>query len=221
MMQFKTNSPLTGLTINFKFWDVHKKQKTRNGLPSVWPRQDNENYHEHLPMMSNQRGMPGGSTDMTPIMWATGSLSITVKVKNDSSNEIGSRDGFGLEIHSMWSRVVDDFWGRPLSTALIYKMWAERGKKTAYEKLHPITEACIGLGCSPWGHWGSDTTERLHFYFLLSCIGEGNGHPLQCSCLENPRDGGAWWAAVYGVAQSWTRLKWLSSSSNTEPISNT
>ena len=55
-------------------------------------------------------------------------------------------------------------------------------------------------------------TERLHFHFSLSCIGEGNGHPFQCSCLENPRDGGAWWAAVYGVAQSRTRLKRLSSS---------
>ena len=52
-----------------------------------------------------------------------------------------------------------------------------------------------------------DTTERLHFHFSLLCIGEGNGNPLQCSCLENPRDGGAWWAAVYGVAQSRTRLK--------------
>ena len=69
-------------------------------------------------------------------------------------------------------------------------------------------------GCSPWGRWGSDTTERLHFHFLLSCIREGNGNPLQCSCLENPWDGGAWWAAVYGVAQSQTRLKWLSSSSS-------
>ena len=57
-------------------------------------------------------------------------------------------------------------------------------------------------------------TERLHFHFLLSCTGEGNGSPLQCSCLENPRDVGAWWAAVYGVAQSRTRLKWLSSSSH-------
>ena len=56
-------------------------------------------------------------------------------------------------------------------------------------------------------------TEQLPFYFSLSCLGEGNGTPLQCSCLENPRDGGAWWAAVYGVAQSRTRLKWLSSSS--------
>jgi len=58
----------------------------------------------------------------------------------------------------------------------------------------------------------SDTTERLHFHFSLSCIGEGNGNPLQCSCLENPRDGGALWAAVYGVAQSQTQLKRLSSS---------
>ena len=65
------------------------------------------------------------------------------------------------------------------------------------------------------GRWGSDTTERLHFHFSLSCIGEGNGNPLQGSCLENPRDGGAWWAAIFGVAQSRTRLKWLSSSSNT------
>ena len=74
------------------------------------------------------------------------------------------------------------------------------------------------VGCSPWGHWGSDTTERLHFHFLLSCIGGGNGNPLQCSCLENPRDGGAWWAAVYGVAQSRTWLKWLSSSSSSSII---
>src|SRR5574341_576780 len=62
-------------------------------------------------------------------------------------------------------------------------------------------------GCSPWGHEESDSTERLHFHFSLSCIGEGNGNPLQCSCLENPRDRGPWWAAVYGVTQSQTRLK--------------
>ena len=70
------------------------------------------------------------------------------------------------------------------------------------------------VGCSPWGCWESDMTERLHFHFSLSCIGEGNGNPLQCSCLENPRDGGAWWAAVSGVTQSWTQLKQLSSSSS-------
>ena len=63
------------------------------------------------------------------------------------------------------------------------------------------------VGCSPWGRQQSDTTEQLHFLFSLSCIGEGNGNPLQCSCLENPRDRGAWWAAVYGITQSWTRLK--------------
>ena len=70
------------------------------------------------------------------------------------------------------------------------------------------------VGCSPWGQEESDTTERLHFLFSLSCTGEGNGNPLQCSYLESPRDAGAWWAAVYVVAQSRTRLTWLSSSSN-------
>ena len=70
------------------------------------------------------------------------------------------------------------------------------------------------VGCSPWGLEASDTTEQLHFHFSLSCSGEGNGSPPQCSCLENPRDGGAWWAAFYGVAQSQTRLMQLSSSSS-------
>ena len=68
------------------------------------------------------------------------------------------------------------------------------------------------VGCSPWGHKESDTTERLPFHFSFSYTGEGNGNPLQCSCLENPRDGGAWWAAVSRVAQSRPRLKRLSSS---------
>ena len=76
----------------------------------------------------------------------------------------------------------------------------------------PLQYSCLGkfhgrrslVGCSPWGREESDTTERLHFHFSLSCIGEGNGNLLQCSCLENPRDGGAWCAAVYGVAQSQT-----------------
>ena len=66
-------------------------------------------------------------------------------------------------------------------------------------------------GCHLWGHTESDPTEWLHFHFPLSCIVEGNGNPLQCSCLESPRDRWAWWAAVYGVAQSRTRLTWLSS----------
>ena len=70
------------------------------------------------------------------------------------------------------------------------------------------------VGCSPWGRYKSHETEQLHFHFSLSHNGEGNGNPLQCSRLENPRDSRAWWATVYGVTQSRTRLKRLSSSSS-------
>ena len=76
------------------------------------------------------------------------------------------------------------------------------------------------VGCSPWGREESDLTERLHFHFSLSCIGEGNGNPLQCSFLEDPRDGSTWWAVIYGVAQSRTRLKWLSSSNSSSRDEN-
>ena len=94
--------------------------------------------------------------------------------------------------------------------------------KTRRRQWHPTPVLLPGkshgqrslVDCSPWGHWELDATERLHFHFSLSCIGEGNGNPLQCSCLENPRDGGAWWAAASGVAQSRTQLKQLSSSSS-------
>ena len=96
------------------------------------------------------------------------------------------------------------------------------GKLHWRKKWHPAPVLLPGkscgqrslVGCSPWGREELDTTERLPFHFSLSCIGEGNGNPLQCSCLENPRDGRAWWAAVYRVAQSRTRLKRLSSSSS-------
>ena len=70
------------------------------------------------------------------------------------------------------------------------------------------------VGCNPCVCEELDRTEWLHFHFSLSCIGEGNGNPLQCSCLENPRDGEAWWAAIYGISQSRTRLKRLGSSSS-------
>ena len=76
------------------------------------------------------------------------------------------------------------------------------------------------VGCSPWGREEPDTTEQLHFHFSLSCIGGGNGNPLQGSCLENPRDGGAWLAAVYGVTQSQTRLNRLRSSSSSSPYNS-
>ena len=75
------------------------------------------------------------------------------------------------------------------------------------------------VGCSPWGCEESDTTERLHFHFSFSCIGERNDNPLQCFCLQNPGDGGAWWAAISGVTQSQTRLKQLSSSSSSSSSS--
>ena len=120
---------------------------------------------------------------------------------------------------------------------LVVNVWLAQYSR---RKWHPTPVSLPGkfhgwrslVGCSPWGHVESDTTEWLHFHFSLSCIGEGNGNPLQYSCLENPRDRGesqgqrripgteenprdrgAWWAAVSGVAESWTRLKRLSSSS--------
>ena len=98
-----------------------------------------------------------------------------------------------------------------LKSSLEFKMFLEDLQRRRW---HPTPVLLPGIshgwrslvGCSPWGLEESDMTERLHFHFSLSCTGEGNGNPLQCSCLENPRDGGAWWAAIYGVAQSWTRL---------------
>ena len=104
-----------------------------------------------------------------------------------------------------------------------------KGKKTSYcvrvagrRQWHPTPVLLPGkshgwwslVGCSPWGCYKSDMTEWLPFHFSLSCIGERNGNLLHCSCLENPRDREAWWAAEYGVAQSWTRLMWLSCSSS-------
>ena len=110
----------------------------------------------------------------------------------EDQEEMSQRETRGMLCHVMEKAMA------PHSSTLAWKIHGRRSL----------------VGCSPWGHWGLNTTERLHFHFSLSRIGEGNGNPLQCSCLENPRDGGAWWAAVYGVAQSWTWLKRLSSSSS-------
>ena len=107
-----------------------------------------------------------------------------------------------------WKQCQTLFWGAPKS--LPEKAMAPHSSTLAWKI--PWTEE-PGRHSS-WGCEELDMTERLHFHFLLSCIGEGNGNPLQYSCLENPRDGGAWWAAVYGVAQGRTQLKWLSSSSS-------
>ena len=121
------------------------------------------------------------------------------------------------------NRIINNFKSFPLfGISHLYKN--SNSPKFLLEKAMapPLQYSCLEKshgwgsleGYSPWGRWRSDTTERLHFHFPLSCIGEGTGNPLQCSCLENPRDGGAWWAAIYGVAQSRTWLKRLSSSSS-------
>ena len=89
----------------------------------------------------------------------------------------------------------------------MYKIGEGDGTPLQYSCLEKSHGRRSLVGCSLWDRKESDMTEQLHFHFSLSCIGEGNGNPLQCSCLENPRDGRAWWAAVYGVAQSWARLK--------------
>ena len=125
-----------------------------------------------------------------------------------SSNFLGHRDLINCIYCSMMNNKLEN----KLNTAR--KLFPRR-------QWHPTPVLLPGkphgrrslVGCNPWGRYKSDT-ERLHFHFSLSCIGEGNSNPLQCSCLENPRDRGAWWDAVYGVAQSQTQLKWLSSSSS-------
>ena len=123
---------------------------------------------------------------------------------------------YGLRQKSWFSNRVHSVFG---SLSLELELFSDLHRRRQW---HPTPVLLPGkshgqrslVGCSPWGCWGSDTTERLHFYFSLSCIGEGSGNPLQCSCLENPRDGEAWLAAISGVAQSQTRLKRLSSSSS-------
>ena len=108
------------------------------------------------------------------------------------------------------------------STHIVTVMFITPSSSSRRRQWHPTPVLLPGkshgrrslVGCSPWDREESDTTERLHFYLSLSCVGEGNGNPFHCSFLENPRDGGGWWAAVYGVAQSQTWLKQLSSSSS-------
>ena len=117
-------------------------------------------------------------------------------------------------LQSMGLRRVGHDWATSLSL-FTFIHWRRKWQPTPV-LLHGKAHGRRSLvGCSPWGRKESDTTEQLPFHFSLSSIGEGTGSPLQSSCLENPRDGGAWWAAVYGVTQSWTRLKQLSSSSST------
>ena len=116
----------------------------------------------------------------------------------------------GFHLHCSWLAILSIICLLVISITSWRRQWQPTpvllsGKSHGWRSL---------VGCSPWGPEELDMTEWLHFHFSLSCIGEGNDNPLQCSCLENPRDGGAWWAAVYGVTQSQTRLKPLMSSSS-------
>ena len=116
-------------------------------------------------------------------------------------------------LQSMGSLGVGQDWATSLSL-FTFMHWKRKWQPTAVFLPGESQGRQSLVGCRLWGCTESDTTERLHFPFSLSCTGKGNGNPLQCSWLENPRDGRAWSAAVYGVAQSRTRLKWLGSSSN-------
>ena len=120
-------------------------------------------------------------------------------------------------LQSMGSQRVGHDWATSLSL-FTFMHWRRKWQPTPV--FLPAKSQGQGslVGCSLWGRAESDMTEWLHFHFSLSFIGEGNGNPLLCSCLENPRDRGAWWAAVYGVAQSRTRLKRLSSSSSSTEL---
>ena len=130
-----------------------------------------------------------------------------------------------LGILCFWCNYIVFFLSLPSSSLLLYrKTWNFPICNNINRRRwwHPTPVLLPGkshgrrslVGCSPWGHEELDMTELLPFHFSLSCIGEGNGNSLQCSCLENPRDRGAWWAAVYGVTQIRTWLKRLSSSSS-------
>ena len=112
------------------------------------------------------------------------------KVMTSLDSILKSRD-ITLPKRSIWSRYG-------FSSSHVW-MWELDYKESWVPRNWCFWTVVLLEGCSPWGRWGSDTTERLHLDFSFSCIGEGNGNPLQCSCLENPRDGGAWWAAVHGV----------------------
>ena len=109
-------------------------------------------------------------------------------------------------LRSMGSLTVGHGWVTSLSL-LTFMHWRRKWQPTPVFLPGESQGWRSLVGCGP-------STERLHFPFSLSCIGEGHGNPLQCSCLEIPSDGGAWWAAVYGITQSQTHLKWLSSSSS-------
>ena len=170
---------------------------------------------KNLPADARDTGLiPGLGRSVCHNYWSPGTRELLLPVRNHRGEQPLRHDWRAAPggLQSTGSLRVGHDWVTSLS--LFTLMHSRR-------KWHPTPVFLPGesqglqslAGCSPWGRWELDTTERLPFRFSPSCIGERNGNPLQCSCLENPKDGGTWWAAIYGVAQSRTRLKRLSSSS--------
>ena len=129
-------------------------------------------------------------------------------------SRVWSLVGWFLQFHSSFSRSLWLFEVFCISIQIVklfvLALWWRRQWQATPVLLPRKSHGWRSLvGCSPWDRYESDVTERLHFDISLSHNGEGNGNPFQCSCLENPRDSRAWWAADYGVAQSWTCLKQL------------
>ena len=164
-----------------------------------------------------------------PLDLVIGSLWIKLIKDISTGEKTNSKSHIFAEAHrKMWLKEAVRIWSLYTILTNSNKLWRSDNtfvfgvisRLTWRRQWHPTPVLLPGkshgrrslVGCSPWGREESDMTERLPFHFSLSCIGEGNGNPLQCSCLENPRDSGAWWAAVYGVAQSRTWLKRFSSS---------
>ena len=156
-----------------------------------WQEYTEEIYKKDLHDPDNHNGVITHQEPDIPeckVKWALGSI---------TTNKAHEGDGIPAELFQTL---------RNGGVKMLHSIWQRR------RQWHPTSVLLPGkshgrrslVGCSPWGREESDTTERLHFHFSLACIGEGNGNPFQCSCLENPRDSRAWWAAICGVAQSRT-----------------
>ena len=170
---------------------------------------------KNLPANAKDTGLiPGLGRSVCNNYWSPCTRELLLLVRNHCDEQPLHHDWRAAPggLQSMGSLRVRHDWETSLSLFTLMH-WRRKWHPTPVF-LHGESQGLRRLvGCSPWGRWELDTTEWLPFRFSPSCIGEGNGNPLQCSCMENPRDGGTWWAAVYGVSQSWARLKWLSSSS--------
>ena len=186
-------------------WEFFGRNDAKAETPVLWPPHAKLTHWQRLWCWEglgaggegDARGWDGWMASLTRWMWVW---------VNSGSWWWTGRPGL---LRFMGSQRVGHDWATELNVNLHVCLYIFKGKYPVYRRRqwHPTPVLLPGkshgqrslVGCSPWGRKESDMTERLHFHFSLSCIGEGNGNPLQCSCLENPRDGGVWWAAVRGV----------------------